>query len=413
MPVKLRSFAVITAASILVVACSSSSHQSSSQPAGSGGTSHTYTIGLLTDYTGAAAAGFKTSVEGVEAGIERAKGEGYTFKYVLADTATSPSQALSAAQKLVEEDHVFAVIAESALTFAAAPFLTSHGVPVLGWPADGPEWVTSKNMFSVQGFQDLTKVSTMPGIFMKKEGVTSVGIVGYSIPSSALDSAKGYVISSQEAGLKAGYVNTTFPLGSTNVQPAAIGMKNAGVDGFIGPLAPNTALLMISALRQEGVNLKAALLGTGYGGDLIQGGPDVAKVAQGVFFYTPFEPAEMQTSATKQLESALNSIGVTGDPTYAEYSGYIAVDLLVQGLKAAGTNPTQGSLINSLNSMTNYQAVGLFGGRGIDYATRATDAFALDDCVYMTQLQGSNFNLVDGADPICGTDIPGKRISGS
>src|SRR5579875_633520 len=105
----LRSIAALATAALVATACSSSSHSSS----GASAASRTYTVGLLTDYTGAAAASFKTSVQGVEAGIHRAGGEGYSIHYVLADTGTSVSGALSAAQGLVERDHVYAVISES------------------------------------------------------------------------------------------------------------------------------------------------------------------------------------------------------------------------------------------------------------------------------------------------------------
>jgi hypothetical protein len=81
-------------------------------------------------------------------------------RYVVADTETSPGGALTAAKKLVQEDHMFAVVANSVLTFAAANFLTSQGIPVLGSAQDGPEWVTSRNMFSVFGRADTTKVAT-------------------------------------------------------------------------------------------------------------------------------------------------------------------------------------------------------------------------------------------------------------
>jgi hypothetical protein len=53
-----------------------------------------------------------------------ARRAGYTIKYVIGDTTSTPGGALTAAQKLVEQDHVFAVIAVSSLTFAAANYLT-------------------------------------------------------------------------------------------------------------------------------------------------------------------------------------------------------------------------------------------------------------------------------------------------
>ena len=54
--------------------------------------------------------GVGTAVKGVKAGIGVAASEGYKINYVVADSQTSPTVALAGAQKLVEQDHVFAVL---------------------------------------------------------------------------------------------------------------------------------------------------------------------------------------------------------------------------------------------------------------------------------------------------------------
>jgi len=113
-------------------------------------------------------------------------------------------------------------------------------------------------------------------------------------------------------------------------------MKNAGVDGFVAPLSPNTALAAIAALRQLGVSLKGAFLYNGYGGDLNTAGPGAIKDAQGVFLGVEYEPFEMHTAATKEFQGFLQSAGVRGDPTFAEYNGYLSIAMLAGGLKAAG-----------------------------------------------------------------------------
>ncbi len=401
------------AASIVIAAASCSSSTTSTGTSSGSSSTHTYTIGVLTDLTGPAASGNKTSVQGVQAGTTLARSSGYTVNYVVADTGTSPSGALSAAQKLVEQDHVLAVIAVSALTFGASSYLTSQGVPVLGVAEDGPEWITSKNMFSVYGPLDTTKVATTVGQFFKMQGVTVVGTLGYSISPSSAESAKSSAISAQEAGLKAGYVNANFPFGSTNVEPVALAMKAAGVNGFTASVDPNTGFALVTALRQAGVDLKVALLPTGYGGDLLQAGPTALQVAQGVDFLLPFEPIEMNTAATRQFQSDLKSVGITRDPTYAEYAGYTSIAMLVQGLQAAGSNPTQAALIKALGGITDFNAAGLFGSHKLNLGVRTGAAVGVDNCYWVTKLSGSTFQPISGASPICGTIIPGKTVSPS
>jgi ABC-type branched-subunit amino acid transport system substrate-binding protein len=398
----------LAAVTVLAAACSSTKSPAAVTSA-SASAKHTYTIGILGDLTGLGASSNKTIVQGVEAGIVLAKEDGFNIKYVVGDTETS--NALSAAQKLVDEDHVFAVIACSSVTLTASRFLTSEGIPVIGAAEDGPEWITSLNMFSVFGPIDTTKVATTAGLFFKKEGVTNVGAVGYSISPLSAEATEAAGVSAQHAGLKAGYINSNFPFGSTNVQPVALAMKAAGVNGVTASVEPNTGYALITALRQVGANIKAVLLATGYGGDLLQAGPGAIQAAQNVYFLSSFEPIEMHTAATEQFTKILKKVGINEDPTYAEYIGYTSIALLDQGLKAAGSNPTQPKLIRALAGIKSFNAVGLFGNRSLNLGQRTNIAIGVDNCYWVTKLSGSKFLLVPGADPICGSIIPGKTVA--
>jgi branched-chain amino acid transport system substrate-binding protein len=397
-------------AGVAMVAAACGSTPSSSS-AGTGSSSHVYTLGILSDLTGPGASANKTTPQGVQAGAWLAAQQGYTIKYVAGDTGTNPSQVLSAAQQLVEQDHVDAVVAVSALTFGAASWLTEHGVPVIGVAEDGPEWITSMNMFSVIGPTDSSKVTTTFGDFFKMEGATNVGSLGYGISPISSETAQGIGISAENAGLKAGYVNASFPFGSTNVQPVAIAMKNAGIDAFTSQTDPNTSFALLTALRQEGLNPKVSMLPTGYGGDLQQAGPGALQEAQGVYFVSGFEPVEMNTPATQQFQTALKSAGITTDPTYAEYAGYASVALYVDALKAAGAAPTASKLISALKGIKAFDAAGLLGSHTLDMAQRTGIVNGPDNCIYMTKASGGGFVVVSGADPICGTIIPGKTVA--
>jgi branched-chain amino acid transport system substrate-binding protein len=361
--------------------------------------------------TGVSAAGFLTFPKGVQAGIGETKGQGYNIKYVLGDTGSTPSGALVAAQRLVEQDHVFAVVGASSLFFAAAPYLKSHNIPVIGAAIDGPEWITDSNMFSVVGTQDYTKVYTQSGLVFKKLGATNLASIGYPVPSSE-DTAKATAISAQMAGLKVGYLNTSLPLGSTNVAPLVLAMKDAGIDSLNPDIITNSSFAIVEGLKQQGVHLKAAELAEGYGGDLVQGGPGAEQAAQGIYFGVGYQPVEMHTAATQQFQSALSTYaGVNGDPTFSEYYGYLSVDALVQGLKAAGPNATQASFIDAMLKITNYQGLGLWGGHSISFAMADRGQVSgADNCIWITQYEGSSFHVISGLDPLCGQTVPGKTI---
>ncbi|MGA3147658.1 MAG: ABC transporter substrate-binding protein [Acidimicrobiales bacterium] len=415
MPLRNKKFlaAGLTCLVLLISAgCSSNSSTGTTTTTGSstGGTK-TFTIGLITDATGPAASEAATSVQGVEAAVGVAASEGYKIKYIVADTGTNPSQVLSGAQKLVEQDHVFAVIGVSALLFEATPYLTTNGIPVVGGAFDSSEWLLPKsyNMFSVIGNQDFTKVYTTTGLFLKSQGVTNLGSIGYSVSPSSAAAARAASVSAGAQGIKTGYLNDSFPFGSTNVAPVALAMKSAGINALVAQTEPSTVFALATALDQQGVKLKATLLATGGGGDLIAAGPAAIQAAQGDDFLSDFEPPEMHTAATQALQNALAKYAdVHTDPTFAEYIGYLSVLGLVQGLQGAGANPTQASTIKALSHITDYDAEGLWGGhQTVDWSVRPQGP---KECFWITKLKGQTFNLISGSDPVCGMVIPGKRV---
>ncbi|MBL7492589.1 ABC transporter substrate-binding protein [Frankia sp. AgB1.9] len=403
--------ACLTAAvTLLAVGCGSSGSGGGTNAAGSG-SDQTVTIGVLTDVTGPAASGNKTFVDGVKAGTYYASRNGYKIKYVVADTATNPTTALAAAQKLVTQDHVLAVLAESSILFTTTNYLTAHNVPVIGVSQDGPEWSTAKNMFSVAGPLQQTKVSTTIGELLKLVGVTNLASLGYGVSPISSESAASGALSAEVAGIKVGYLNAKFPFGSTDVGPEVLAMKNAGINGLWASVDPNTGFALISGLRDQGVDLKGVLLPTGYGGDILQAGQGALQDAQGVYFTLGYEPVEMQTAATKQLQADFASAHITLAPTYASYTGYVATGLLVRALKDAGSGATQASLIKALSNVHDWDAMGLFGGHKADINDRVNIVNGADNCWWLTKLEGDKFTLVPGGDPVCGKLVPGKTVA--
>jgi branched-chain amino acid transport system substrate-binding protein len=403
-----RRHLVVTATAALILAgCSTTSSRSDANPTG-----HTYTIGLLADLTGPAGGDERTVVLGARAAIGLAARDGYHLKYVLADTGLSPAGVLAAAQRLVDQDHVFAVVAVSALSFAAAPWLTRRGVPVIGAAIDSTEWQTAPNMFSISPITDLTKVLSNIGLLFKQLGATNIASVGYGVAPSSAEGAKGAAVSAEVAGLKVGYLNANVPFGSTNVGPMALAMKAAKVDGFIGSILPSTGFAAVQAARQLGVNLKVVLNASGYGGDLILGGQDAQLLAQGMYFYSTFEPVELHTPATVRFQNALSTYAnVTTDPTFDEYAGYLAVDGLVMGLKAAGPDPDRAKLINAMLGITKYDGAGLLSTHTISFALGQRIQTTV--CIWTTRYSGAVFQPIPGASPLCGTIVPGKSVSAS
>src|SRR4051795_6527448 len=171
---KPRYFAVLCAVGLLAAACGDDSSNKSSSTttpgtsaaaattAGAGQTStagsvdtskneasdtgitkDTITIGLITSVTGAASSTFQDTADGVNArfGAENAKGGVNGRKLVLkiADDASTVPGDLTAAQSLVQNDKVFAVIGYSPYLFGGYKYFQQGGIPVRGWGFEGRE----------------------------------------------------------------------------------------------------------------------------------------------------------------------------------------------------------------------------------------------------------------------------------
>jgi branched-chain amino acid transport system substrate-binding protein len=415
MRAKKLSIAVAAVAMLAVTTTACSSSKSSTKSTGSGGgtaaaSGGTLKIGLVADLTGPFSSGFISSEKGIKAYVQKVNDaggiNGNKLSYVVADTTSTAPGALTAAQKLVQNDKVFAIVEDSAVFFGATPYLLKAGVPAFGGAFDGPEWNDAKNtnIFATTGTTDYQSSNSAVGEFMKAQGVTTCGSIGYP-NATAGPSATAVVKSCVAAGLKNGYLNTQVPTGSTDVGAIAIAMKNAGVDGLSLPVVPSTAFALAGALKQLGVKLKVVLLATGYGGDLLESSAAVG-AAQGYMFASVGLPVEANTPATQAAVAALAKAGVTDTPTFAEQESYIATAALAAGLKAAGQNPTQKSLIEATRAIKDFDADGLLAPGKVDFGNFKQNAGGAGaaGCIFAATLTGKKFVPVTGT-PVCGTAV--------
>jgi branched-chain amino acid transport system substrate-binding protein len=412
--------APVIAAALVLTACSSSSKggggssssasggSSSSAAAGGSGSAsgggEPIKVGVINDTTGAAASGFQTTEVGIKAyfnAVNAAGGvNGQKIEYVMADSTSTPAGALNAAHKLVQTDHVFAILSTTSFFFGAQAYALKEGIPVIGQGFDGTEWADPKNtnMFATGGVNDFNKVYANSGQLMKALGVTSCGSVAYADSPSSEKSGENTQKSCVAAGLKDGYLKG-IPFGSTDVGPIALAMKSAGVDGVYLPVDPNTGFALAGALRQHGVQTKAVLLATGYGGDLL-GSPAAVTAAQGFQFTVTMQPVEMNTPATQKWQKNLAAVGYTGIPTSAIQFGYQAAAGFVRGLQASGANPTQASYIAALRKVNDFDVDGLISPNKVSFSNYAPS----QSCLWAVTLEGTKFVPVPNI-PFCSGTI--------
>ena len=174
---------------------SASAATSASAPASASGSGQgkTITLGILTPLTGPVSSSFgQETVQGAQARIDLANADhelpgGEQIKLVSVDEGSSPQTSLSGTQQLVQNDHVFAVLAAGAFFYGAYRWAAQQSEPVVGDGIDGPEWNSSQyqNMFAAFGSTDDSYPSyTGMSAFFKSQGGTSYCGVGYNAPST-------------------------------------------------------------------------------------------------------------------------------------------------------------------------------------------------------------------------------------
>jgi branched-chain amino acid transport system substrate-binding protein len=420
---------LVTVAAVVLVAgaCGSSAkHQasassSSSTSAKGPATEKAITLGYIGDFTGVSSSTFSDGYGGAEARIDAQNAlggvDGHQLKLIRVDTGSTPSQAATAVQELVS-DHVFGIIEDSAFFFAGAKYAQQAGVPVTGYGIDGPEWFTQPytNMFDVfdapEGpVQGKAYTWTTAANFMKLEGVTKFGILGYGISPSSTLGVKTEIYTMRQAGIGICYDNLSVPFGGVDFTADVLQIKQAGCNGLATSFEDASDIAMAQDIKNAGISMKSQLYSEGYDNDVLHSAPARAAIdgdsfATSINFTSP-------NAATKQLLATLSKYdpGFAGGgiPDLGLYSGYLSADLMIYGLQRAGANPTQASFISNLRQIDDYTADGILASPTTFEHFGTAQMLPVNSCEWFVQLQGSHFITQNGGKTVCGKleSVPG------
>jgi branched-chain amino acid transport system substrate-binding protein len=412
----LAPIAALAALSLGLAACSSSSP--SSTTAGSGGSSAAtgvpVKIALVTSLTGAASAQFQTAPAGFLAAVaaQNAMGgiNGHKIVGEVLDDQSSPTQTALVIQKAISDGNI-GIVADSSLFFLGAKYAQQAGIPVTGGSFDGPEWGTQPytNMFAsdVGSVNPSFPVNTFDGAVLKAHGGTTLGTFGYSISPQSTYATYGAAKSAELVGLKAPVVDASVPYGTESFGTEALSAKSGGIDSLVANMDNNSNFALLTAIKQEGVNLKAVFFPAGYDQSLI--GSNVWQALQGSVFGTTFRPFQIpHNSGITAMQNALMKYQGWKSaefPTFGQYESYIGAMLMMQGIQLAGSSPTPTKVISSLR-----HKVTAWNANGIDaittnYATNFGTSGA-KTCEWTLQAKANGFVPL-GSTPLCGVFVKG------
>lgn len=371
-------------------------------------------IGVITSLSGPLSGGYAGVEGGIEARLRSYEDAGGTcastdIDVVMGDDRSTPQGALAATQKLKQQDGVYALLPVSAAFFGAAQFAsTLTETPVIGSSDGGPQWLDPKannNFFSSLGSFDVRNISSTFGDYWHSLGGTKAAVVGFDTPSSG-PGALAAMESATDTGLERGYVNVKVPIGTTDVGSVVLGIKNSGADVLYLAVTPQTGTAIVAGLREAGVKPTSTLLATGYGADLLASPPAVA-AAEGVGFITTTFPSEIDNEATRTRQSALKKYaGAKNGTTFSQVQGWLAAELFLHGLEAAGCDASASDYITALRDTKDWDAGGLYP-KPVDFSKfgNVAGAHGPGNCMFVSIMRKGAFAPDPAASPLCGESL--------
>jgi branched-chain amino acid transport system substrate-binding protein len=386
--------------------------------AGQGVTNNSVKIGFIYSKTGVASATSGDSDIGCKArvGRENASGgvNGRKLDVQYFDDQSSGAN-LTGAQDLVQNKNVYMIVNDSAFAFLTYRWLLDHNVPLIGGGFDGTYYGSPGNENVISAFGNAAPVNgvsnDLGSKIMKAKGVKKSAALGYGISPSSSEAARSFnKYAAPAQGIKPVYTNVTIDFGSTDVSPLVLGIKNSGADGAWYAMNGNTNLAIAQGLKQNGVDMKAQLMATGYGQDLLDQ-PIANQLGPSVLFTQGWEPVELQTKATKQFMSDLKKYANhTGVPDFGIYTGYMDCDLAITGLKAQGKNLDQSTFASDMRKLGKVNPANL-NCAPIDISAATYGKAAPTICQYAVYVKNDKFTLLK---PSTGKDFwEGKLIGKS
>jgi branched-chain amino acid transport system substrate-binding protein len=370
-----------------------------------GVTAKEITVGYIFSGTGTAASTGKNADKSFQARIDRQNAQGGVngrkIKAIILDDASSGAN-LTATQDLIQNRNAFIVVNNSAFAFLSYRYMLEQNVPMVGGGYDGSYYGQPGNesLFSAINAALAGLTSDGTARIMKKLGGTKSATLAYGASASSTASARAlqeYAVPSQ--GLDAVYTNTTVDFGTSDVAPLVLGIKNSGADAAYLPLVAASNLAIIQGLAQNAVDMKALVMPTGYGQDLLDQ-PVAQTLGPKQVFTSQFAPVELKNKATKRFQSDLKKYsGLTGVPDFAQYMGYATAELAILGLQHAGATPTRQGFVDGLRELGTYDAAGL-GCGPIDFSSTHYGTFPIDGCTYYVSVKNGKFVVGNGGKPL-------------
>jgi ABC-type branched-subunit amino acid transport system substrate-binding protein len=321
-------------------------------------------IGSIIPSSGAFAT-FAAIQDGVKARFAKANAEneldGRQLTLVNVDDGGDAARNVTAAQQLVEDEDVFAIITESAAGDASGKYLSEQKVPVVGWQLGLPVWGTYTNYFGFQNAntKDIkTHYTSRPADAIKALGAKKVAVIGISTAAGAVFAEQIADSVDKTKGLKMVYKTTDIPAGSTEFGAVVDQIKQSGADTVYTTLGFAEASQLMNQMKQAGVKPKITVFPAAYDPRVLG-----IEALDGVYMSIEYKPFEItpEWPGLTEFKKWLPQTAPNASLGQLTAVGWLSAEALIEGIKAAGVScPTRKAFINNLRLEKGYTADGWF-----------------------------------------------------
>jgi ABC-type branched-subunit amino acid transport system substrate-binding protein len=324
-----------------------------------GVTDSTILIGQTIGLTGTVAAPVKEMNEGAKAyfdSVNRQGGvNGRKIELRILDDGFVPARTAANAEKLIKQDHVFALFQTRGTphTEAVLPILAGSGVPLVA-PSTGAvifHAPVNRLIFNVRAkYQD----EVIKGIeHFTTLGYQKIGLLHVD-DSFGRDGLAGFVRGMAERKLEPTII-ASFARDKPDVAATAAELIKANPKALIIVSSSKNTVDVIKAIRAQGGTMQLMTLSNNSSESFVK---DLGPAGVGLIMSQITPAADLVSSILGQeFKLAAKASGAT--MSYAAMDGFVSAKVLVEGLRRAGPTLTRDSFIRGLESIRQVDLGGL------------------------------------------------------
>lgn len=347
---------------LLLAACSGSSTESEETSTNSESSEGTINakIGVVSYLTGAGAAYGEAITQGLKLAQSEINEQGeVNIELVIEDSAGEAEQALSAAQKLMSDDGILAIIGPTLSTefFAVAPEADLNGIPIMGTSTTAEGIPEIGDYVFRNAIPEALAIPTAMEKAVERTGATKVALIYGNddvLTKSGFDTMKK---TAEEMGLEILTIET-FQKGQSDYNAQLTKIKNTNPDLILASALYNEGAVIMDQARKMGIEVPF-VGGNGFNS------PQVIEIAgnasNGLIVATPWFGESTESKVVEFNEKYNAEYGKSPDQFAAQ--AYDALYIYADALKRAGEADRE-LFLEALAATKDYE--GLLGNFSFD-----------------------------------------------